>query len=339
MTILITGAAGSIGSEIARKLIGNRLILFDINEYGLYELDNELREDYNFSNFVLYLGNICNPNDINYVTLKHKPEVVYHAAAYKHIHLLEADPRAAFTNNVWGTKVVVDICRCKKFVYVSTDKAVNPTSVMGATKRIAEMYVQSKSNKTKYITTRFGNVMNSSGSVIPRWKRQLEKGQPLTVTHPDMERYFMTVDEAAELVINAYLMGTNGDIFTWDMGRLQRLADLAMTMSDNIVYTGLRPGERLYEELLNGKEKNHRTKHEKIFKAKAGKIDEPWINWAIGSIKEGIYQKTDEQIVQQMKEVLYPDYQSANSKYEYLDEVTEKKIQDAKDKATKETEG
>jgi FlaA1/EpsC-like NDP-sugar epimerase len=327
MNILITGAAGSIGSELVRKLIGQgHLILFDISELGLYELDLELREDYNFTDFSLYLGNVCNPDDVNFVYAKFKPEITYHVAAYKHVPMMEINPRVAFTNNVWGIKIMADICRSKKFIYVSSDKAVNPTNVMGATKRLAEMYVQSRHGETKFITTRFGNVLESSGSVIPRWKKQKSRGRDLTITHKDVERYFMSIPEAADLVIQAGKMGKGNDIFTFDMGEPVKIDSLARAYGDSFVYIGLRPGEKLYEEPLHIEEGSKKTKNPKIFVSKCRKVDGDWVNWAVCKVMEDIYLKSDEQIVKNMKEILYPDFKSKNSPFEALDELVEKSL-------------
>lgn len=326
-SILITGAAGSIGSEICRQLTTEQyfLILFDKAETPLWDLSLELKEDYNFHNFVIVLGDITNWGDLDFVFNKYYPDVVFHVAAYKHVPLMEAQPRRAVLNNIYGSRLLADMASeygIEKFVYISSDKAVNPTNVMGCSKRIAEMYIQSLDSTTKYITTRFGNVLESSGSVIPRWKMQIAKKRPLTVTHPDVTRFFMSIPEAAELVIDAYQMGEGKDVFVFDMGEPVRVADYARKLSENIVFTGLRPGEKLYEEVLRTTEGAKATDHEKIFTATVATVDYEWISSKIDNLVEDIYHKSQFHIVRQMKDIV-PEYKSKNSTYEVLDNIND----------------
>ena len=269
-----------------------------------------------------------------------KPQYVYHAAAYKHVPMMENHPIEGARTNVLGTYTVANLAvefEVSKFVFVSTDKAVNPTNVMGATKRIAEMYVQSLNNhlvetrpdvKTRFITTRFGNVLGSNGSVIPRFREQIEKGGPLTVTHPEITRYFMTIPEACQLVIEAGCMGNGGEIFVFDMGKSVKIVDLAEKMIKlsgfipyqdiDIKFTGLRPGEKLYEELLNDLENTLATHHQKIMIAKVRENNFPMVNELISSLFERIKTNNNMETVRQMK-VIVPEFKSQNSIYEQLD--------------------
>ncbi len=289
--ILVTGAAGSIGSEIVRQLTAfypDKIILYDQAESPLYELELELREKYKFYNFSAELGSISSFFRLEQVFRKYNPSVIYHAAAYKHVPMMEYHPAEAVMTNVWGTKNLADLAlihHVKKFVMVSTDKAVNPTSVMGATKRTAEMYIQSLSQKnaTAFITTRFGNVLGSNGSVIPRFEKQIKKGGPVTITHPEITRYFMSIPEACQLVLQAGTMGNGGEIFIFNMGRSVKILDLAKKMirlygltldkDIKIQITGLRPGEKLYEELLGDKENLIPTYNPKILIAKVPRYE------------------------------------------------------------------
>ena len=288
-TILVTGAAGSIGSEICRQLAHfpiKKLICLDAAETPMHDLRLELEEKYKELDFVPIIGDVRNPDRVDYVFRNWHPQVVFHAAAYKHVPLMEENPCEAVRTNVFGTRVIADAAvsyGVEKFVMISTDKAVNPTNIMGCSKRLAEIYVQSLSvaiskgalaGNTKFITTRFGNVLGSNGSVIPRFRDQIAKGGPVTVTHPDIIRYFMTIPEACRLVLEAGTMGKGGEIFIFDMGEPVKIADLAKRMIElsglqvdkdiEIKYTGLRPGEKLYEELLSNKENTKETPHEKI---------------------------------------------------------------------------
>jgi len=280
-TVMVTGGAGSIGSEIVRQICNydyKSLIVLDSAESALYDLQQELKQN-GFHNFIPIVTDIRDKNRMNAIFEEHKPNVVFHAAAYKHVPLMEYNSYEAIKINVGGTKNVADLSilhKVEKFVFVSTDKAVNPTNVMGATKRIAEMYIScmQKENKTKFITTRFGNVLGSNGSVIPLFRKQIEKGGPLTLTHKDITRYFMTIPEASQLVLEAGAMGEGGEIFIFDMGESVKIYDLAKNMIKlsglrypedvDIKITGLRPGEKLYEELLANGENTLPTYHQKI---------------------------------------------------------------------------
>jgi len=291
--ILVTGAAGSIGSEIVRQLAKfhpQLIILNDVAETALHELQLELQDNSITNNFIPFLGDVKNKLRMQTLFETFKPHYVYHAAAYKHVPMMESHPCEAICTNVGGTKVIADLAvkfGVRKFVMISTDKAVNPTNVMGASKRIAEIYVQSFFNslnstnqhlknganhETKFITTRFGNVLGSNGSVIPRFKAQIQNGGPITVTHPDITRYFMTIPEACRLVLEAGSMGNGGEIYIFDMGNSIKIVELAKKMirlsgfipnqDIKIEFTGLRPGEKLYEELLNDLENTMPTHHE-----------------------------------------------------------------------------
>ncbi len=338
--VLVTGAAGSIGSEIVRQLViknPRKVLLFEQAESPLHDLRIELGagllNEYADVDVEFIIGDIRDRDFVQKIFEKFRPEIVYHAAAYKHVPLMEEYPEQAVVTNVQGTKNVADAAvktGVKKFVMVSTDKAVNPTNVMGATKRIAEIYIQSLSkvqHNTKFITTRFGNVLGSNGSVIPMFKNQIMAGGPLTVTHKDITRYFMTIPEACQLVLEAGAMGKGGEIFIFDMGKSIKIFDVAKKMIQlsgynypddiNIVFTGLRPGEKLYEELLAQKEGTIPTYHPKIMVAKIREINYPLIVTAI----EELILKIDEGsfvIVKEMKEIV-PEFVSNNSVYEELD--------------------
>ncbi|HPS45836.1 MAG TPA: nucleoside-diphosphate sugar epimerase/dehydratase, partial [Bacteroidales bacterium] len=278
-TVLITGAAGSIGSEIARQITSfspKKIILLDQAETPLFHIDLEMQEKFKNANYEIVLGDIRNKERMERIFANFKPDHVYHAAAYKHVPMMENNPSESILTNVEGTKILADLSirfEVEKFVMISTDKAVNPTSIMGASKRIAEIYTQSLNqlNKTKFITTRFGNVLGSSGSVIPLFKEQIEKGGPITITDPNITRYFMTIPEACRLVLEAGAIGKGGEIFIFDMGKSVKIVDLAKKMIQlsgltlgkdiQITYVGLRPGEKLYEELLNNKENTLPTHH------------------------------------------------------------------------------
>jgi FlaA1/EpsC-like NDP-sugar epimerase len=338
--ILITGAAGSIGSEIARLLVPfspSLLILLDQAESPLHELELEIREKYSFGNFEAVIGDVSNSERMQRLFDLLKPQIVFHAAAYKHVPMMENNPSEAVNTNVLGTKVLADLAveyNVEKFVLISTDKAVNPTNVMGATKRIAEIYVQSlnriaaQKSKTKFITTRFGNVLESNGSAIPRFRKQIEEGGPVTVTHPDITRFFMTIPEACRLVLEAGAMGKGGEIFIFDMGHSIKIADLAKKMVQlsgltigkdiQIEYTGLRPGEKLYEELLNDSENTTATHHPKIMIAKVKEYDFPVIEEEITELISLFGRQNNEMLVRKMKQIV-PEFISRNSVYEKLD--------------------
>ncbi len=281
-TILVTGAAGSIGSELARQVLRfkpEQLLLFDHNENGLFHIERELRALAPDAELVPLMGDMNDRARVNEIFAKYKPRVIFHAAAHKHVPMMEANPAEAVKNNIFGTQTIADAAhehRARAFVMVSTDKAVNPTSVMGASKRIAEMVIQARaaSSETRYVAVRFGNVLGSAGSVVPIFREQIAKGGPVTVTHPEMRRYFMTIPEAAQLVLQAGALGKGGEIFVLDMGEPVRIVDLARDLVElsglrpdidvAIEFTGMRPGEKLFEELLHDHEAFDRTPHPKI---------------------------------------------------------------------------
>ena len=337
--VLVTGAAGSIGSEIVRQLMNyapELIVLCDQAETPLHSLELELQEKKHHVNCIPYLADITNEQRMEDLFNQFKPHYVYHAAAYKHVPMMELCPTEAVRNNVVGVKLIADLSvkyNVDRFVMISTDKAVNPTNVMGASKRMAEMYVQALSKQegigTKFITTRFGNVLGSNGSVIIRFKEQIEKGGPVTVTHPNITRYFMTIPEACQLVLEAGSMGNGGEIFVFDMGQPVAIADLAKKMirlyglipniDINITYSGLRPGEKLYEELLNDEENTTQTYHDKILIAKVRDVSFDLVYQSTIELENILNTSNDEmQLVSKMKE-LVPEYISNNSIYEKLD--------------------
>jgi FlaA1/EpsC-like NDP-sugar epimerase len=342
--ILVTGAAGSIGSEIVRQLARYAprvLILVDHAESSLNDLGLQLREDFEGLSFRTFIGSVTDKLRMEYIFENFSPDLVYHAAAFKHVPMMEDHPREAVINNVMGTKVIADLSvryGVDKFVMVSTDKAVNPTNIMGASKRLAEIYTQSYSkdlaaqpdarNKTRFITTRFGNVLGSNGSVIPRFKAQIEKGGPVTVTHPDITRYFMTISEACQLVLEASAMGNGGEIFVFDMGKSVRIADMARKMivlaglepdrDIEIRFTGLRPGEKLYEEVLSDVEPTRPTYNAKIMIAETREYDFDTVQESILSLIESAMFESDWKTVRLMKRMI-PEFVSNNSKFERLD--------------------
>ncbi len=352
--VMVTGAAGSIGSEIVRQLGKFNpalLLLCDIAETPLHYLQLEIQEKYPSLNFIPLISDIRNYDRMQQVFETYRPHHVYHAAAYKHVPLMENHPSESVRTNIFGTKNVADLAirfGAEVLVQISTDKAVNPTNVMGASKRIAEIYVQSlfndlkKQSKTndnskqiKIITTRFGNVLGSNGSVIPRFKEQIEKGGPVTVTHPDIIRYFMTIPEACRLVLEAGNMGKGGEIFVFDMGDPVKIKDLAEKMirlagyipykEIDIKYTGLRPGEKLYEELLAQEETTQPTYNKKIMIGSAREYDYNEVCAKLNHLLEVIAEFKDKQVVQVMKE-LVPEFVSANSTFEVLDKKKEEII-------------
>ena len=337
--ILVTGAAGSIGSEIVKQLLPyapDLIILCDQAETPLHHLELELQEMNTRVNCISYLADITNISRMHTLFEEFKPQYVYHAAAYKHVPMMELCPTEAVRNNVIGVKVIADLSvkyNVERFVMISTDKAVNPTNVMGASKRMAEMYVQGLSGEnfhtTKFITTRFGNVLGSNGSVINRFKEQIEKGGPLTVTHPNITRYFMTIPEACQLVLEAGSMGNGGEIFVFDMGQPVAISDLAKKMirlygmipniDINITYSGLRPGEKLYEELLNDEENTTQTYHDKILIAKVREVSFEAINNSTVELEHILSTTNNEMVLVGKMKDLVPEYISNNSIYEKLD--------------------
>jgi FlaA1/EpsC-like NDP-sugar epimerase len=335
-TVLVTGAAGSIGSEIVRQIAAYspaKIILLDQAETPLFHMELELIEKFRNTNCEVVIGDVRNAERMENLFRTFPPDIVYHAAAYKHVPMMENNPSEAILANVEGTKIIADLSvkyNAKKFVMISTDKAVRPTSVMGASKRIAEIYTQSLNNlnKTKFITTRFGNVLGSNGSVIPLFRKQIEKGGPVTITHPEVTRYFMTIPEACQLVLEAGAMGKGGEIFIFDMGKSVKIVDLAKKMIQlsgltlgkdiQITYTGLRPGEKLYEELLNDKENTIPTHHPQIMIAHVSEYDSSKVGSDIDTLC-GLFRAQDNKaIVSKMKEIV-PEFVSNNSIYEMLD--------------------
>jgi FlaA1/EpsC-like NDP-sugar epimerase len=334
--VLVTGGAGSIGSEIVRQLslfMPSLIVVLDQAESALYDLEMELIALKAEIKIEPVVCDICDKARLKQVFEMFKPDIVYHAAAYKHVPLMENNPYEAVKTNVLGTLYLADFSDqfgIDLFVMVSTDKAVNPTNVMGASKRAAELYVQSKNNQsqTKFITTRFGNVLGSNGSVIPLFRKQIDSGGPITVTHPDITRYFMTIPEACQLVLEAGATGQGGEIFIFDMGKSIKIKDLASKMIKlsglqegidiQIVYTGLRPGEKLYEELLNDEENTLPTHHSQIMIAKVRPNDFEKVSSQIADLVKGIENFDNYYLVRKMKE-LVPEYKSNNSIYESLD--------------------
>ncbi len=336
--IVVTGGAGSIGSELVRQICKynyQTLVIIDQAESALYDLQQELKQA-GFHNFIPVVSDIRDKNKMRALFEEYKPNRIFHAAAYKHVPLMERNPYEAVKINIAGTKNIVDLAvdyNVEKFVFVSTDKAVNPTNVMGATKRIAEMYIscRQQEGKTKFITTRFGNVLGSNGSVIPLFRKQIEKGGPLTVTHKDITRYFMTIPEASQLVLEAGAMGKGGEIFIFDMGESVKILDLAKNMirlsglhypdEIDIKITGLRPGEKLYEELLANGENTLPTYHDKIMISKVRDIDYSKTRTMIDELCiSNLFFKGN--VVQLMKSIV-PEYISNNSDFCKLDTAKE----------------
>lgn len=341
-TVLITGAAGSIGSEITRQVMLFRpatVVMLDQAETPLHHLSIEIAQHFSGIETRCVIADIRNKSSIETVFLKYRPDVVFHAAAYKHVPLMEENPSQAVFVNVMGTKNLADLACAhgvSKFVMVSTDKAVNPSNVMGASKRIAEMYVQAMhhlgreggSCDTRFVTTRFGNVLGSNGSVVPLFTEQIAKGGPVTITHPEIIRYFMTIPEACQLVLEAGTMGRGGDIYIFDMGKPVKIIDLANKMirlagyvpekDIKIKIVGLRPGEKLYEELLNDSSQTLPTHHEKIMIAKEMPLDYATVHDAVQNLIEIAESGSSVEIVAKMKSIV-PEYLSLNSEYQFLD--------------------
>jgi FlaA1/EpsC-like NDP-sugar epimerase len=338
-SIMVTGAAGSIGSEIVRQLIAYfpaKIILVDQAESGLFDLEYELSGLIpSNTELVVKVADVSDYQRMAFIFKTHKPSIVFHAAAYKHVPLMEKNPYEAVKINIIGTQVLAELAAengVDKFVMVSTDKAVNPTNVMGATKRFAEMYTQSMNQldgmRTKFIATRFGNVLGSNGSVIPLFKKQIERGGPVTVTHPEITRYFMTIPEACELVLEAATMGEGGEVFVFDMGESVKIVNLAkkmITLSGlrvdrdiEIKYTGLRPGEKLYEELLNNDENSLPTHHPKILVAKVNTPTYAFMEIQVAEMLQILADGGNNELVAKIKQVI-PEYKSNNSVFEKLD--------------------
>lgn len=337
--ILITGAAGSIGSEILRQVTHykpKKIVAVDQAESALHEISLELHPYIQKLNVSVefIIADIRDEGRVKNIFEKYKPEIVFHAAAYKHVPLMESNPYEAVKINIFGTKLIADFSvqyGVEKFVMISTDKAVNPTNVMGATKRVAEMYVQSlhqQGSSTQFITTRFGNVLGSNGSVVPLFKKQIEAGGPITITHPEITRYFMTIPEACNLVLEAGAMGNGGEIFVFDMGESVKIVDLAKKMIKlsgltpgkdiEIVFTGLRPGEKLYEELLADKENNLPTHHPKILKAKNAGVDSELLGYQLKILEQKLEDHEDFSLVAVLKQIV-EEYRSNNSVFAKLD--------------------
>ena len=333
-TIMVTGAAGSIGSEIVRQLArfnNEKVILVDEAETPMFFLENEIREKMTNLQYRLILGDVTHGQKMDQIFRDFRPDIVFHAAAYKHVSLMEENPHEALRVNVGGTMIITKLAikySVGKFVMISTDKSVNPTSVMGVSKRICEKIVQASArmegNKTQFIVTRFGNVLGSNGSVIPIFTKQIENGGPVTVTHPEVYRYFMTITEACQLVLEAGFMGKGGEIFVFDMGKPVKITDLANNMirlsgrepgkDIKIVYTGLRPGEKLIEELLTDKETTKKTYHPKIRIANVETIDERAVLSRVDTLLSRLYSLSRREVVKLIGEIV-PEYNSNNGRY------------------------
>ena len=342
-TVMVTGAAGSIGSELCRQLASfgpKKLVLFDNGETPMHNLRLELEERYKDLDFVPVIGDVRQEPRLDYVFRTHRPQVVFHAAAYKHVPLMEENPCEAVRVNVAGSRNVADKCveyDVEKMVMVSTDKAVNPTNIMGCTKRLAEIYVQSLGlaiekgevkGRTRFVTTRFGNVLGSNGSVIPRFREQIAKGGPVTVTHPEITRFFMTIPEACRLVMEAATMSTGNQIFVFDMGESVKIDTLARRMITlagfkpdkdiMIEYSGLRPGEKLYEEVLSNKENTDPTSHDRIRVAKVREYEHDKAKEVMSELEDFALKVEIPDMVKLMKSTV-PEFISKNSEYEKYD--------------------
>ena len=336
--VLITGGAGSIGSEIVRQVAEfgpSLIVILDQAETPLYDMELEMRASHPNINFKFVLADVSNKHRLEPIFAKYQFSMVYHAAAYKHVPLVEENPHEAILVNVFGSKNVAMLStkyKVDRFVMISTDKAVNPTNVMGASKRASELLIQAlqnvEGNGTKFITTRFGNVLGSNGSVIPHFKKQIENGGPVTITHPDIVRYFMTIPEACELVLQAGTMGSGGEIYVFDMGKPVKILDLAKRMIKlsgldddtdiQIIFTGLRPGEKLYEELLSDDTKTLPTHHEKILISKDPCVDFTDIEILVNRMTKAALRREKLEVVQLLK-IIVPEFKSNNSVYEALD--------------------
>ncbi len=328
-TVLVSGGGGSIGSELCRQIarLGpGRLIVLDQSEFNLYAIELELRRDFPALPLSVFLGSVADEVAVKQVLETHRPSVVFHAAAYKHVPMLEGQVRAAVTNNILGTRclaALADQYGCETFVMISTDKAVNPTNVMGATKRVAEIYCQGLNarSKTRFITVRFGNVLGSAGSVIPLFQKQIAAGGPVTVTHPQITRYFMTIPEAAQLILQASVIGEGGEIFVLDMGEPVRIAYLAEQLillsgkkpgeDIEIAYTGLRPGEKLYEELFHEAEQLVDTGHPKILLARSRPIDVAGMEAVFGELAQACDSNAEPRM-RELLRALVPEHHDQN---------------------------
>jgi len=329
--VLVTGGGGSIGSELCRQVARqqpSRLIVFEHGEYNLYAIDHELRQAFPGLSVLAVLGDVKNRARVEWVFAKFRPEVVFHAAAYKHVPMLELNPAEGVMNNVLGTRMVADAAvrhGAARFVLVSTDKAVNPTNVMGTTKRICELYCQNlaPASGTRFITTRFGNVLGSAGSVVPLFEKQIREGGPVTVTHPEITRYFMTIPEAASLILQAGAMGEGGEIFVLDMGepmlirelaeQMIRLSGLAPGKDVEIVYTGLRPGEKLFEEVFHAEESLRATSHPKLKLAASRRIDLEWLRAELARLEEAAASRDLDSLIAHLQ-TLVPEYDAAHAR-------------------------
>lgn len=325
-TIMITGAGGSIGSELVRQLIyyqPEKLILVERSEFALFQIERELTENFPEIDFVPVIGDICDERRMTNIFQKYKPQVIFHAAAHKHVPLMELNKSEALKNNILGTNIVGHLAgrfNAESFVLISTDKAVNPTSIMGATKRVAEIIVQNLNDRfdTRFITVRFGNVIGSNGSVIPKFIQQIKKGGPVTVTHPDMERFFITITEASQLILQAEAIGTGGEIFILDMGKPFKILDLARETIKlfglkpdediQIIFTGIRPGERLFEKLYTDKNQLIKTIHPKIFVCKIPPYSNQKIAKAVTEI-ENLCFSEDERLIRNFLSDFIPEAQ------------------------------
>ncbi len=327
--VMVTGAGGSIGSELCRQisvLQPGKLLLFEHSEFNLYAIDQELGGLFPDLELVVILGDVKNINQIEWVFRKFKPDVVFHAAAYKHVPMLELNPAAGVQNNIVGTRVLADAAarhNTEKLVFVSTDKAVNPANVMGTTKRIAEIYCQNLNKRcdTSFITTRFGNVLGSAGSVVPLFQKQIEQGGPITVTHPEIKRYFMTIPESVGLILQAGAMGEGGEIFVLDMGEPVLIKDMAEQMirlsgldpgcDIDIAYVGLRPGEKLYEELLHESEGLLNTDHPKLLLARSRKVEWDWLQSEIDILEDAAVSRDIDLIKKHLRKIV-PEYSNGS---------------------------
>ncbi|MCI5055132.1 MAG: polysaccharide biosynthesis protein [Flavobacteriales bacterium] len=335
-TILVTGAAGSIGSEIVRQLLKypiEKVLLLDHAESPLYEMELELNQSGYNGRFEVFIGDVRDKIRINEILSSSNVEILFHAAAYKHVPLMELNAYESIRTNIFGTLNVLEACvahNVQEFVMISTDKAINPTNVMGATKRVAELLTQAYSEgKIKAVITRFGNVLGSNGSVIPIFRRQIENGGPITVTHPDVTRFFMTIPEACQLVLESSITGKAGEIYVFDMGKSVKVVDLAKKMIKlaglqegkdiHIQFIGLRPGEKLYEEVISQSENNIPTHHQKILKSEVRRVKKPELEELLSELKIALEEKDMLMAIKLIKSVV-PEYRSKNSVYQSLDE-------------------